>query len=129
MNPICYNYQIFNCLIFPLEEVKNKKINETNNNKISCVSLNDCFSYNQQSIYFTGENRNYCNICKQLVDSNYTTKIYISPNILVLILNRGSGNIYKVKLDITETIDISEFVLIKNLALIYNLYGVISYIE
>ena len=23
--PICYNYQIFNCLIFPLEEVKNEK--------------------------------------------------------------------------------------------------------
>jgi ubiquitin C-terminal hydrolase len=24
-NPICYNYGIFNCLIFPLEEVKNMK--------------------------------------------------------------------------------------------------------
>ena len=27
LNPICYNYQIFNCLIFPLEEVKNMKNN------------------------------------------------------------------------------------------------------
>ena len=31
MNPICYNYGIFNCLIFPLEEIKNMK----NNNQIA----------------------------------------------------------------------------------------------
>ena len=32
--PIIYNYQIFNCLIFPLEEVKNMKNNNLmqNNN-------------------------------------------------------------------------------------------------
>ena len=92
-NPICYNYGLFNCLIFPLEEVKNMKYNNNmiNNNP---VSLYDCFWYNQKSEYFTGENRNYCNICKQLYDSIYTTRLFISPNVLVLILNRGKGNIY-----------------------------------
>ena len=29
--PICYNYQIFNCLIFPLEEVKNMKLKNNSN--------------------------------------------------------------------------------------------------
>jgi len=32
-NPICYNYGIFNCLIFPLEEVKNIKYNNIQNNQ------------------------------------------------------------------------------------------------
>ena len=78
---------------------------------------------------FTGENRNYCNICKQLYDSTYTSKIFVSPKVLVLILNRGKGNIFDVKLDFTETIDISQFILQKDKPqLIYNLYGVITHI-
>ena len=64
-SPICYNYGIFNCLIFPLEEVKNMK-NMQNNYINNRVSIYDCFFYNQKSDYFTGDNRNYCNICKQL---------------------------------------------------------------
>ena len=99
--PICYNYGIFNCLIFPLEEVKNMKNNSLQNNynqtNNKIVSLYDCFYYNQKTELFTGQNRNYCNMCKQLFDSNYSSKIYISPNILILILNRGKGNMYDVK--------------------------------
>ena len=132
-NPICYNYQIFNCLIFPLEEVKNMKNNSNQYNDIqnnnNVVSLYDCFYYNQKNDLFTGENKNYCNICKQLFDSIYTSKIFISPNVLVLILNRGRGNIYDVKLDFCEAIDITKFVQQKDCPqLIYNLYGVITHI-
>ena len=97
------------------------------NNNI--VSIYECFYYNQKSEFFTGDNKNYCNVCKQLFDSIYTTKLYIGPNVLVLILNRGKGNIYNVKLDFGETIDISEFVLEKDMPqIIYNLYGVITHI-
>lgn len=63
--------------------------------------------YNQKSELFTGENINYCNICKQLFDLIYTSKIYFSPNVLVLKLNRGKANIYDVKLNFTEFIDIT----------------------
>ena len=115
-------------MIFPLEEVYNMKYNNMiNYNNI--VSVNDCFLYNQKSELFTGENRNYCNICKQLYDSIYTSKLYISPNVLVIILNRGKGNIYNVKLDFSETIDITQFVQQRDCPqLIYNLYGVITLI-
>ena len=69
-SPICYNYGIFNCLIFPLEEVKNLKNNNMRNNNYmnnnNIVSIYDCFYYNQKNDFFTGDNRNYCNICKQL---------------------------------------------------------------
>ena len=132
-NPICYNFGIFNCLIFPLEEVKNMKNNSMKNNYIQInnnrVSIYECFYYNQKTDYFTGENRNYCNICKQLSDAIYTSKIFVSPNILVMILNRGKGNIYNVKLDFTEYIDITQFVQQRDCPqLIYSLYGVITHI-
>jgi len=130
-NPICYNYGIFNCLIFPLEEVKNMNQICNNNNQINNnrVSLYDCFAFNQKSELFTGENRNYCNICKLLFDSIYTSKIFISPNVLILILNRGKGNIYDVKLDFSEEIDITQFATKKDVPqLKYNLYGVITHI-
>ena len=109
------------------------KNNTINNNNIQInnnhVSIYECFCYNQKSDLFSGENKNYCNICRQLWDSIYTSKIFISPNILIIILNRGKGNIYDVKLDFSETIDITQFVLQKDQPqIIYNLYGVITHI-
>jgi len=130
--PICYNYGIFNCLIFPLEEVKNDINNNANSNiqinQNNIVTLNDCFRYNQKTNTFTGENKNYCNNCKQLFDSEYTNRIYSSPNVLILILNRGKDNKYNIKLDFTETFDLTQFVVVKDRSpLIYNLNGVITH--
>ena len=134
--PICYNYGIFNLLIFPLEEIKNMKNNYNLMNfcnfyqgPTNTVNIDDCFLYNQKTDLFTGENKNYCNLCKQLCDSHYTSKIYISPNILILILNRGKGNIFKVKMDFQTTIDITNYVIQKDKPrIIYNLYGVITHL-
>ena len=93
------------------------------------VNIDDCFIYNQKTDLFTGENKNYCNICKKLSDSYYTSRIYISPEILILILNRGKGNIYNVKMNFTQTIDITNYVIQnENRKIIYNLYGVITHI-
>ena len=145
-NPICYNYGIFNCLIFPLEEVKNYKnsmliktyynmgninnMNYMNNiNQENSVTLDNCFLYNQKTELFTGENKNYCNICKQDYDSYYTSKIYSSPNNLILILNRGKNNMHNIKLYFNETIDITQYVVINDgNKWTYNLYGVITHI-
>ena len=138
--PICYNYGIFNCLIFPLEEVKNMKNNymkiiamqnnmgnniNINNDRVSLI---DCFFYNQKTDKFTGENQNYCNICRKMADSDYTSKIYVSPNILVIILNRGKGNMYKVKIDFAINIDITDFVILKDKRVTYSLFGVITHL-
>ena len=107
--------------------MRNKQMGYYNNN--NCVSLYDCFFYNSKSDYFTGENRNYCNICNQLFDSIYTSQIFVSPNILIIILNRGKGNIHDVKLNFTESIDITQFELQKDKPqIIYSLYGVITHI-
>ena len=127
MNPICYNYGIFNCIIIPLEEVKKMK-NNYNNMNSDRVNLIECFQYNQKSELFFGENKNYCNVCRQLFESVYTSKIYVAPNNLIIILNRGKGNIFKVKLDFTLQIDITDFVELKTERSIYDLYGIITHI-
>ena len=127
-SPISYNYEIFNCLIFPLEEIKNMKNSliqynniQINNNR---VTLYDCFLYNQKTEIITG----YCNNCKQIFDSKYTSMILSSPLILIIILERGKGNIYDIKLECCEEIDITQFVQYKNTPQLYELYGVISLI-
>ena len=126
---ICYNYQIFNCLIFPLKEVRKMKNNSSQINNNNRVSLYECFFYNQKIDYLTGDNKNYCNLCEQLYGPMYINKIFVSPNVLVLIMNRGKDNVYNVKLDFNENIDITQFVLQKDKPrIIYNLYGVITHI-
>ena len=132
-NPICYNYEIFNFLIFPLEEVKKMKNNTMkynnyiNKNQNNIVSIYECFYYNQKTDLFTGDNKHFCINCKQLYDFSYTSTIFSSPKVLILILDRGNNNIYDIKIDFTETIDITSFVSFKDKPqMIYNLYGVIT---
>ena len=128
VNPVCYNYGIFNCIIIPLEEVRKTKNNyyKTNDRR---VSIKDCLLYDQKSKLFSGDNKNYCNICKKLCNSIYTSQIYISPNYLIIILDRGKGNLFNIKLDFSLQIDFTDFVLnkIQNRE-IYNLYGIITHI-
>ena len=132
-NPKRYSYKMFNCLAFPLEEVIKQKNNifrsqniNINNNRIS---LDECFYNNQNSFIPEGEKNKLCQNCQKISNFIFTTKIYISPNILILILDRGKGNINNVKLDFSETLNITQFVIQKDIPqLIYNLYGVISQI-
>ena len=132
-HPIRYSYKMFNCLEFPLEEVKAMKNNSLksqniiiNNNK---VSLYECFYYNQSSFISKGGKNTICQKCQQISDSIFTKKVFISSNNLILILNRGKGNVNDVKLDFSEVIDITPFVIHKDIPqLIYNLYGVITQI-
>ena len=53
------------------------------------VNIYECFEDYQKSELFIGQNQNYCNKCKQLNNSLYTSKIYVSSNVLIIILNRG----------------------------------------
>ena len=120
---IYYDYGISNILMFNLENVRK---NRNQNNKNKMVTMFECFNYLQQGSYFTGENKNYCNNCTQLTESVYTSKIFICPNILIIILDRGKENIYDIKLDFDLKMDISDFVLFKSGRQIYNLYGVVT---
>ena len=171
--PIKYNFQTFNFLIFPLEEVRiyrNKKLMNMNqfgmnnpmnmnqlgmnnpmsmnqfgmNNPMSMnqfgmnnpmninqnqVTIYDCFDYFQKEEFFTGENAMWCNDCNAQLPSKNKTFIYTGPNILIIILNRGVGIQFKIKLDYYESIDLNKYILKKDrVSMIYDLYGVVTHL-
>ena len=154
-NYICYNYNIQNCFIFPLEEVRKfreKKlmfqmnqmmmgmipmdVNQMMNGNMGMnmmqsfneVTLDDCFDFNQKEDLMTGQNQIYCNLCHQNSDSLYGNKIFSLPNILIMILNRGKDNIYKVALKPPIEINLTRFVMNATEQYIYSIYGVITHI-
>ena len=157
-NYICYNYNIQNCFIFPLEEVRkyrdsrlmNQQMNQMNqmmmgmmgmnmnmninmnypqiNTSGKVVSLEDCFEFNQKEELMFGENRIYCNLCRQNAESLYGNKILVLPNILIMILNRGKDNIYDIDLPFKEEINLTNYVLNAKEQYIYNIYGVITHL-
>ena len=132
-NGLKYNHQMFHLLIFPLEEVRKYKLqyynNQLNNFYNNCVLLDDCFYYNQKMDYFCGDNANFCNQCQLLCDAKNLTRIYSSPIILIIMLNRGKNNIYNVNVVFDEVIDITKFVQTKDQPqLSYSLYGVITHL-
>jgi len=139
-NPICYIYEIFNFLIFPLENVKYNKYNKYNNNNLNIyesniyinnniISIYDCFEYYQKKETLTGINKSICQICNEKYDSIYSSKIFLAPNVLIIILDRDEDN-NNIKIDIKEKIDITNYVINKDSSnMIYELYGVISNLE
>ena len=123
-----YNFQIINFIIFPLEEVRKMK-SEINNFYFNEVNLYDCFNYYEKPEIMQGDNQMWCKNCRQNSPANYMTRIYSPPTYFILILNRGKGNIYNVKLNFEEFIDIGKYVHIKhNNQLIYQLYAIVTHL-
>ena len=123
-----YNFQIISFLIFPLEEIRKLK-SEINNFYYNEVNLSDCFDYYEKDEIMQGDNQMWCKYCRQNTPSKYCTLIYSSPEYFILILNRGKGNIYNVKLNFEEIIDISKYVQIKrNQNLKYQLYAIVTHL-
>ena len=138
-NPIIkYNFQIFNFIIFPLKEVSNYKktkldILNNNQNKIDegeeSVTIYDCFDQFVLPAIMTGDNMMFCNNCQQMSPTSYTTKIYSAPKILILILNRGKGNEFKIKINFEKIISIENYVEQKEeKELKYELYAVLTHL-
>ena len=125
-NITLYNFQTFNFLIFPLFEVLNYKMKLVNNqtNFNYTVTLEDCFKYNQ---IYSPLNEYYCNACKRNSKGKYATFLSVLPNILIIILNRGAGLQYKVKIDFDENLDLKNYVELFKEDSFYELMGVITH--
>ena len=95
------------------------------------VTIYDCFNFNQKDELMCGDNQIFCNKCRQNSDSIYGNKIFTLSNILIMILNRGKDNMYKVIIDFPMEIDLSNYVLSnvnKTEQYIYSIYGVITHL-
>ena len=92
------------------------------------VSIVDCFDFNQKKEYMTGENAMYCNVCNKSENSMYFSYIVNSPEIMIIILNRGQGIQFKIKLEFTEFLDITNYVKFNNNRQVnYKLVGVVTH--
>ena len=167
--PIKYNFQTFNFLIFPLEEIRKFKnnnnlmnnmqmVNNMNqnqfnmfqfnnnfnnfqnnniiinnimiqNNNMNSVNINDCFDYFQKDEIFQGENAMWCNVCNGLIPCKNKTLLYTGPNILIMILNRGQGIQFKVKMEFYEKINLDKYIIQRDKPnMNYELYGVVTHL-
>ena len=132
-NYIKYNFQVFSFLEFPLFEVNNfcykqgKRPLYNNDGSNPNVDLYECFDYYQNIELMTGDNKMYCNLCNQTLDSFYGTTLYSTPNYLVINLNRGKNAYYQCKVNFPEQLNLYNYVTNKNGVTVYKLYAVICH--
>ena len=151
-----YNYQTYFFIVFPLEEIRKFRLNNLNNNfqmnqynnfynnqfnygnynnfnnynniNIQEVTIFDCFDYDCKINEMSGANAMYCNYCKRTCTSNMRTVLTSGPQILILLLNRGKGIEFDVKLNFPEQLNISKYLQFNNQGFLYQLIGVITHI-
>ena len=92
------------------------------------VTIYDCFDHEINETDFEGENQIFCNRCRKMTDGKCKNKIFSSPHILILVLNRGKGNQFNCDVKFDEKINISNYVEKNNCPVNYNLIGVISHL-
>ena len=100
----------FGCLsdiIFPLEEIRKYKINKYGINE-NVVYLLEGFEYYQRQSNISGESQIACNFCGFQSNAIQCNILYSLPDILIINLNRGKGNIYNVGINYEERIDLSK---------------------
>ena len=130
-----YNYQTYFFIVFPLEEVRKNRYNNNiyqfnnfnyniNNN---VVDIYECFEFDKKINVMSGVNSMYCNYCKQTCTSSMCTLLTTGPQILILLLNRGKGIEFNVKINFYEDLNLFNYLQFNNSGFIYKLIGVITH--
>ena len=129
-----YNFQTYFFLIFPLEEVRKYKLslnqfgNFNNIYNMNEVNIFDGFDYERKITVMSGQNAMYCNYCRQTCDSQMCTNLCTGPNILIIILNRGKGIEFNVKINFFEDLNLERYIGMPQTGCYYKLIGVITHI-
>ena len=101
------NFNVFNFLIFSLEATSNYFNLSYNNTRLPIITFGHCFSFLSKEELFQDT---YCQNCKQTCTSKYKETIYSMPNYLIIVLNRGKGNIFNSQVQIPEMFDSLKYV-------------------
>ena len=119
------SFNIFNFIIFSLEATSNYFNLSYNNSIIPIINFDNCFQFLSKEENF---DNTYCNKCKNSGFSKYKDTIYSMPNYLIIILNRGKGNIFNCNVKIPEIFDSSQYIEIKvDKNNYYELIGIVSH--
>ena len=131
---ISYNYQIYFFLIFPLEEVRKFRLSNPALNPNSMylpnntVDILDCFNFERKLNFMSGDNAMYCNYCKQTCQSSMCTVLTTGPEVLIIILNRGQGIQFDVKINFYTDLNLADYIELQNTGCFYELIGVITHL-
>ena len=107
------SYNISNILIFPLEKVR-EYVAKIKTEGFVSVTLENCFENYQVEEKLIGQNQIYCNNCHKLSNATTGNKIFTSPEVLTIILNRGKGLEFDVNFEYPLNLDIDKFVIDKS---------------
>ena len=102
--------------------------NNINNINVNGVNIYDCFEYDRKVNYMTGDNCMYCNFCKSQQDCYMCTNLVTGPEVLILLLNRGNGIEFNVKIEFYEELNLFNYIEYNNTGFNYKLIGVISHL-
>ena len=121
---ITFNFNLFNILIFSLEETSNYFNLSYHKSTIPIINFDCCFKYMAKEEVFQS---NYCQHCGLTGLSKYRETIYSLPIYLIIILDRGKGNIFDCHVQIPEIFDASNYIEIKSQNNNYELVGIVSH--
>ena len=128
---IKYNYQTFFFLNFPLDEVRKfvlsnqmlytKYMNSGVNPNVA-VDLIDCFYYHQKDELLDC----YCERCQSNNAKVISrTRLFVAPSYLIILLNRGKGRQFNIKINFPEEFDTNGIFI--NPSGIFQLYAVVKH--
>ena len=122
------SYNVANIIIFPLEKVREYMIKKSPQGFIS-VTLDNCFENYQEIELLSGENQIYCNNCNRMSNATTGNKIFTSPEVMTIILNRGKGLEFEVNFEYPLEININNYIIDKSSTgnYIYKLICVLSH--
>ena len=119
-----FNFNLYNILIFSLEATSNYFNLSSNNNILPTISFDSCFKYMAKEELFQDT---YCQHCGKTGLSKYRETIFSLPQYLIIILNRGRGNVFKCNVEIPEIFDASNYIEFKSQNNNYELVGIVSH--
>ena len=125
VNKVSFN--IINFLIFPLEKIRLYLIKKKPQGFLS-VTLEDCFDQFEEQELLSGPNQIYCNSCHKQSNAISYNKLYNSPEVLTIILNRGKGLQFDVEFQFPLNLNINKYVIDKNCDTNYELIGVLTHL-
>ena len=69
----------------------------------------------------------YCNYCKRTCSNSMCTLLTTGPEILILLLNRGKGIEFNVKINFVDNLNLANYIQFNNTGCNYKLIGVITH--
>ena len=118
------NFNIYNILIFGLQATSDYFNLSQNNCIIPNINFDNCFQFLSKEEILQNT---YCRECGKTGICKYREILYTLPNYLIIILNRGKGNIFNCNVEIPETFLPSNYVE-KNNNNKYELIGIVSHL-